>query len=212
MHKERLSLAFLRKGIMGWNMRCSWLVPAWCKLNHTCVFVHYCHPSTDSSLKKARRRTRKPHPRRHLTSKKQEEWRWVCKANKKSLQFLVIGWLQNRCVDVLFFLANREIRDTCTCGNQISHTQSMAAKRGLTNRANIHVPYVNKSFKAQHGRISIDLAILVAIGHRFIANIKRKFKMQMHRSEAMRAETRNWSPLGSLFYYKDQASNFYSHL
>ena len=30
--------------------------------------------------------------------------------------------------------------------DQISHTQSMVAKRGLTNRAN-----VRKSFKAQHG-------------------------------------------------------------
>ena len=30
-------------------------------------------------------------------------------------------------------------------------------------------PYVKKSFKTQHGRNQIDLAILVAIGHRFIA-------------------------------------------
>ena len=30
-------------------------------------------------------------------------------------------------------------------------------------------PYVKKSFKAQHGRIPIDPAILAAIGHRFVA-------------------------------------------
>ena len=40
-----------------------------------------------------------------------------------------------------FFLGggrNREIRDTCIRADQISHVQSMVAKRGLTNRANIH--------------------------------------------------------------------------
>ena len=38
-------------------------------------------------------------------------------------------------------LPNREIRDTCIRGHQISHIQSMAAsKRALTNRANVHTP------------------------------------------------------------------------
>ena len=36
--------------------------------------------------------------------------------------------------------ANREILDTCIHGEQISHIQSMVAKRGLTNRANVHNP------------------------------------------------------------------------
>ena len=39
----------------------------------------------------------------------------------------------------------------------------MVAKRGLTNWANVHT---KKSFKAQHGRISIDPAILAAIGQK----------------------------------------------
>ena len=50
--------------------------------------------------------------------------------------------------------------------DQISHIQSMVAKKtGLTNRAN----YVKKLFKSQHGRIPIDPAILVPIGHHFLA-------------------------------------------
>ena len=51
--------------------------------------------------------------------------------------------------------------------NQISHTQSMAAKRGLTNQANVHTLHVKKSFKTKYGRIPIDPAILAAIGHPF---------------------------------------------
>ena len=45
----------------------------------------------------------------------------------------------------------------------------MVAKRCITNRANV----VKKSFKA-HGRIPIDTAILAAIGHRFIAGLRRR--------------------------------------
>ena len=45
----------------------------------------------------------------------------------------------------------------------------MVAKRGRTNRANVHTPDVKKSFKTQHGRIPINPATLAAIGHRFIA-------------------------------------------
>ena len=54
----------------------------------------------------------------------------------------------------------------CIRGDQISHRQSMVAKRRLTNQANVHTPM---SFKAQLGRIPIDPAVLAAIGHRFIA-------------------------------------------
>ena len=45
----------------------------------------------------------------------------------------------------------------------------MVAKRGLTNGANVHTPYVKKkSLKTQHGIIPIDPAFFAAIGHRFI--------------------------------------------
>ena len=52
--------------------------------------------------------------------------------------------------------------------------QSMVAKRGLTNQAYVHTPYVKTSFKTQHGRIPIDPAISAAIGHRFIAHKKEQ--------------------------------------
>ena len=56
------------------------------------------------------------------------------------------------------------------------YIQSMVAKGGLTNQANIHTnSYVKKPFKTHHGRIPIDPAILVAIGHHFIAK-KKKIK------------------------------------
>ena len=48
--------------------------------------------------------------------------------------------------------------------DQISHTQSMVAKRSRTSRATD----VKKSFKTQR-RIPIDPALLAAIGHPFIA-------------------------------------------
>ena len=59
----------------------------------------------------------------------------------------------------------------CICGDQISHTQSMVNKRGLTNQAKINV---KKSVKAQHSRIPINPAILTAIGHRFTAQKREK--------------------------------------
>ena len=51
---------------------------------------------------------------------------------------------------------------------KISHTQSMVAKRGLTNRENVHTPMWKEPFKTQHSRMSINPAILAAIGHRFM--------------------------------------------
>ena len=56
--------------------------------------------------------------------------------------------------------------------DQISHAQSMVAKRGHTIRANVHTP-VKNLFIIQHGRIPINPAILAAIGHRFIAKKKK---------------------------------------
>ena len=47
--------------------------------------------------------------------------------------------------------------------DQISHTQSMVAKRGCLNWGNVHTPYAKKSFKTEHGRIPIDQAIWAAI-------------------------------------------------
>ena len=97
---------------------------------------------------------------------------------------------------ILFFLANREIRDTYA--GTTFRIQSMVAKRGLTNQANVHTPFVKKSFKTQHDRIPIDQtefqsikqnsnrsdripidpAILAANGQ-----IQRKFKLMMRRFE-----------------------------
>ena len=58
--------------------------------------------------------------------------------------------------------------------DQICQTQSMVAKRGLINQANVHThTCVKKLFKTQRGRISINPAILAAIGHRFIAKKKQ---------------------------------------
>ena len=68
---------------------------------------------------------------------------------KKSLWFLVIGWLQNRCGDMffflmffghLYFLPIGKYVIHCIRGDHISHVQSMVAKRGLTNRENVHTP------------------------------------------------------------------------
>ena len=72
-------------------------------------------------------------------------------------------------LSAIFFLVSREIRDTLYTRGPNYPLQSMVAKRGLTNLAN-----VKKSFKAQHGRIPIDPAILAAIGHRFIARGDQK--------------------------------------
>ena len=68
---------------------------------------------------------------------------------KRSIRFLVISQLQNRRGDTPFFktffnhffFANQW--NTCTWllePDQISHTQSMVAKRGHTNRASVHTP------------------------------------------------------------------------
>ena len=58
--------------------------------------------------------------------------------------------------------------------DQISHTQSMVANRGLTNRANVHTPM----WKIQYGRIPVDPAVLAAIGHRLIAPSQKKKKLK----------------------------------
>ena len=51
--------------------------------------------------------------------------------------------------------------------DQISHTQSMVAKRGYKSGKHSY-PYVTKLFRTQHGRIPIDPAILAAIRHSFV--------------------------------------------
>ena len=86
-------------------------------------------------------------------------------------RFLVIGRLQNRCVDALLFWPTGKYMIHCIRGDQILHihVQCMVhvAKRGLKNSGKCSYPCVKKSFKTQHGRIQIDPAILAAIGHRF---------------------------------------------
>ena len=64
----------------------------------------------------------------------------------------------------------------CIHGDQISHIQSTVAKRGPHKPGKRSYPYVKTSFKAQHGRIPIDPAILAAIEHRFIAPKKKEIK------------------------------------
>ena len=56
--------------------------------------------------------------------------------------------------------------------DQISHTQSMVAKRGLTNRIKRSYPCANKSLKTQR-RIPTGPAVLAAIGHRLTAKKKK---------------------------------------
>ena len=67
--------------------------------------------------------------------------------------------------------------------------QSTVAKRGLTNRANVHTPMWKSRLKTQHGRI------LAAIGHHFTAKI---FKTPTRGSEATHVETRN---SGDFFFF-----------
>ena len=94
---------------------------------------------------------------------------------KQKFQILVrfkIGAVTHFYFSHIFVLPTGKYVIHCIRGNQISHVQSMVAKRGLTNWANIHTPMWTKSFKAQHDRVPIDPAILAAIGHRFIAQKK----------------------------------------
>ena len=79
------------------------------------------------------------------------------------------------------------IRDTCIRGDQnISQIQSMVANRGLTNQANVHTPMWKSRSVARQ-----NLAILAAIGHRFIAPKKEnsKFRRAGLRRRARRPET-----------------------
>ena len=96
--------------------------------------------------------------------------------------------------------------------DQISHTQSMVAKRGSRS-----YPYVKKSFKTKCSRIPIDPAILAATGHRFIAT-KICFKMPTHGSEArnwrpetggQKLEARNWRPETGDFLWPKLLINIY---
>ena len=65
--------------------------------------------------------------------------------------------------------------------DQISYTQSMVAKRGRTNRANVHTPMLKSCLK--HSAADFQV-IWAAISHYFIANNKTN-------SEATCAATRN---------------------
>ena len=56
--------------------------------------------------------------------------------------------------------------------DQISHTQSLVAKRGLTNQANVHTPVCKSCLKTQHGRNPIDPAILGCSWTSFHTQIK----------------------------------------
>ena len=77
----------------------------------------------------------------------------VCSSDLWSLLFLVIGWLQNRCSNVFVVFPFPIHVYAVIEADQISHIQSRVDRRGLTNQANVHNPYVKKSFKTQRGKI-----------------------------------------------------------
>ena len=95
--------------------------------------------------------------------------------------------------DIFFCFANRKIRDTLyTWGPNFPLLYKVWWLREVSQIGQTFIPlYVKKSFKAQHGRITIDPAILAAIGHRFHYSQKFKLKMPTCGSEATCAETRN---------------------
>ena len=92
------------------------------------------------------------------------------KAPEKSTRFLVIGRLQNQCGGTLFFFAfffffffffggggvcqqgNAWYMYMYTQGPNFPHVhvQSMVAKRGLTNWANVHTPTVREQNRLKH--------------------------------------------------------------
>ena len=65
---------------------------------------------------------------------------WYTDEAKKSIRFLVIGRLQNRCGDALVSPLFIYMYTWLLEPDQMSHVPSMVAKRGLTNQANIHTP------------------------------------------------------------------------
>ena len=67
---------------------------------------------------------------------KQKPYTCMCFRPQRSLRFLVIGRLQNRCGDAFSPFFCQPVKYVI----QISSTQSMVAKRGLTIRANVHIP------------------------------------------------------------------------
>ena len=73
----------------------------------------------------------------------------------------------------------------CIRGDQISHEQTMVAKRGLTNRANVHTPmWKSRLFQSiQQFWLQLDIVSF--------KKIRNKLKMPMCGSESARAETRN---------------------
>ena len=118
------------------------------------------------------------------------------KAPQKSLRFLVIGQLQNRCRDAFYFFggrdffSNREIRDTGIRGDQISHILCMVAKRGLINRANVHTPMWKSRLKHSTAEFQSIQQFWLQFGHRFIAKT-RKLTTPTRESETTHAETIN---------------------
>ena len=103
-----------------------------------------------------------------------------------------------RFFSAIFCFASREIVIHCIRMDQISHVQSMVAKRGLTNQAKRSYPYLKKvvSTLAQHStaefqsiqqfwRVAIFCYVLQGDHH---VVVREKIARG---SEATRAETRN---------------------
>ena len=97
---------------------------------------------------------------------------------KKSLQFLVIGRLQNWCGDTYIF---------CQPVKYVIHVYMVIGTRPncpihkvwwLRDTSQIGQTFIplckKKSFKIQHGRIPINPAVLAATGHRFYSNNKNQ--------------------------------------
>ena len=129
-------------------------------------------------------------------------WIWP----KNSLWYLVIGWLQNWCGDtffififflgffeILFFVAKQwktwYMYTRLLEPDQISHTQSMVAKRGLTTHANVHTSIWKSSLKHSTAEFQSNQPFLLQLD---IVSYKKKTKKNKNGSEAMRAETRNF--------------------
>ena len=127
----------------------------------------------------------------------------ISKAPQKSLQFLVIGRLQNRCGVVLFsssffgnpfFLFCRPVKYVihAVIGTRPNspYTEYGGSERPHKSGKRSY-PYVKKSFKTQHSRFAISPEILAAIGHHFIAkSFFTFFKSASLRRRMRRPETR----------------------
>ena len=109
----------------------------------------------------------------------------------------------------LIFLPTSEIHDTWYAWllepDHISHTQCMVAKRGCTNRANVHTPMWKSHLKYSASEFQSIQQFWLAIGCIASYQIKRKLKMPT------RAETRNrilfWGPKMIIYHLQKKSEH-----